>query len=68
MNPMQPEKRSRSLGLSDIRLRWKKGRYLLWVITEYESMDSRTFGVVGESQIKGRILLQIGMFYIRTVE
>lgn len=33
-----------------------------------ESMDSRTFGVVGESQIKGRILLQIGMFYIRTVE
>ena len=29
------------------------------------SMDSRTFGAVGKRQIKGKILLQGGNFYIR---
>lgn len=29
------------------------------------SMDSRTFGAVGKRQIKGKILLQGGKFYIR---
>lgn len=29
------------------------------------SMDSRTFGVVGRRQVKGKILIHIGRFYIR---
>lgn len=29
------------------------------------SMDSRSFGVVGERQIKGKLLVHIGKFYIR---
>lgn len=32
------------------------------------SMDSRTFGVVGERQIKGKLLLHAGKYYIRTVK
>lgn len=31
------------------------------------SMDSRTFGVVGRRQIKGKILLHGGKFYIRKI-
>ena len=30
-----------------------------------ESMDSRSFGVVGERQIKGKLLVHIGKFYIK---
>lgn len=33
-----------------------------------ESVDSRTFGVVGERQIKGKLLFRAGRFYIRTVQ
>lgn len=32
------------------------------------SMDSRTFGVVGSRQIKGKILLHAGKYYIRKME
>lgn len=32
------------------------------------SMDSRSFGVVGERQIKGKLLLHAGLFYIKTVK
>lgn len=31
------------------------------------SMDSRSFGVVGERQIKGKILVHIGKFYIKKI-
>lgn len=30
-----------------------------------DSMDSRSFGVVGKRQIKGRLLVHIGKFYIK---
>lgn len=33
-----------------------------------ESLDSRTFGVVGERQIKGKLWFRAGKFYIRTVK
>lgn len=32
------------------------------------SMDSRSFGVIGERQIKGRLLLHAGKYYIRSVQ
>lgn len=32
------------------------------------SMDSRSFGVIGERQIKGKLLLHAGKYYIRPVD
>lgn len=46
----------------------EKGQVFVMGDNRDDSIDSRTFGVVGERQIKGKLLLHIGKFYIRTVE
>lgn len=46
----------------------EEGQVFIMGDNRSESVDSRTFGIVGESQIKGKILLHIGKFYVRTVK
>lgn len=50
----------------------KEGQIFIMGDNREESADSRTFGVVGERQIKGKLILQMGRqkgkYYIRKVE
>lgn len=55
-------------GIVNYPLTLEKGQVFIMGDNRSVSMDSRTFGVVGERQIKGKLLLHAGKFYIRKVE
>lgn len=44
-----------------------EGQIFVMGDNRYESMDSRFFGVIGERQIKGKIWLRAGKFYLKVV-
>ena len=46
----------------------KEGQIFVMGDNREISKDSRSFGVVGKRQIKGKILLRGGKFYIRRVQ
>lgn len=46
----------------------KEGEIFIMGDNREESTDSRTFGVVGERQIKGKLYFRIGKFYIHKVK
>lgn len=46
----------------------KEGQVFIMGDNREGSVDSRTFGVVGERQIKGELLLHAGKFYIEKVK
>lgn len=45
----------------------EEGQVFIMGDNRERSMDSRSFGVVGERQIKGRLVLHAGKFYVHTV-
>lgn len=55
-------------GIVQYPMTLKKGQVFIMGDNREVSMDSRTFGVVGERQIKGKLLFHAGKFYIRKVE
>lgn len=46
----------------------EEGQVFIMGDNREESIDSRTFGVVGERQIKGKLYFSAGKFYIRKVK
>ncbi len=46
----------------------KEGEVFIMGDNREQSTDSRTFGVVGERQIKGKLYVRIGKFYIHKIK
>lgn len=46
----------------------EKGQVFVMGDNREDSMDSRTFGVIGTRQIKGKLLLRFGRWYVEEVE
>lgn len=54
-------------GVVEYPVTLEKGQVFILGDNREESTDSRTFGVVGERQIKGKLVLHAGKYYVRRI-
>lgn len=70
----KPEKEPYALGVTQAKgasqsypLTLEKGQIFLMGDNREASVDSRSFGPVGQRQIKGKLLVRVGLFYLHRV-